>query len=100
VDAVLAAYRANGLAVVGADGVRTALELGQVEELVITADPSSIPPAASAVHAAGSEPTAEERTADELIGKARLTAARLRFIEDRSLLAPVGGVAAVLRFKL
>jgi peptide subunit release factor 1 (eRF1) len=41
----------------------------------------------------------EERTADELVAKARQTAARIHFIEDASLLAPVGGVGALLRFR-
>jgi peptide subunit release factor 1 (eRF1) len=45
-------------------------------------------------------PTLEERTADELIVKARQTAATVRIVQDRSLLASVGGVGAFLRFKI
>jgi peptide chain release factor subunit 1 len=101
VDALVSAYRAGGLAVVGGEGVRMALELGQVEELVITADPTIIERAgASVAPSSGAERTPEEMIADELIVKARSTAARIRFIEDPELLAPYGGVAAFLRFKL
>jgi len=101
VDALIGAYRANGLAVVGPENVRAALELGQVEELVIAAAPATID-ASSAVPSdtGGADRTPEERTADELIAKATQTAARVRFIEDQTLLAPVGGVGAFLRFKL
>jgi peptide subunit release factor 1 (eRF1) len=45
------------------------------------------------------EPTAEERAADELVTKARQTAATVRFIEDPAPLSAVGGVGALLRFK-
>jgi peptide subunit release factor 1 (eRF1) len=37
---------------------------------------------------------------DELITRAQQTAARIRFIEDASLLADVGGVGALLRFRI
>jgi len=101
VEALIGAYRGNGLAVVGVDAVRRALELGQVDELVIAARPDALDPAArSTTQREPSERTAEERAADELIVKARETAAKTRVIEDASLLAAVGGVAATLRFKL
>jgi len=59
-----------------------AFELGQVDELLITA-------------------AAEGSDADqELIRLASNTSASVRFIEDASLLEPVGGVGAFLRFKL
>jgi peptide subunit release factor 1 (eRF1) len=82
VEELIGAYRANGLATAGAANVSRAFELGQVDELVITASP---------------EPTGE---ANELILQARNTSAKMRFIEDASLLEPVGGVGAFLRFKL
>ena len=66
----------------GADNVRRALELGQVDELVITA---------------AAESTAEN---NELVLQARNTSAKIRFIQDASLLEPVGGVGAFLRFKV
>ncbi|HEY3042828.1 MAG TPA: Vms1/Ankzf1 family peptidyl-tRNA hydrolase [Vicinamibacterales bacterium] len=84
VEELLGAYRANGLAVVGVDETRKALERGQVDELVITASPASI----------------GERAADELVAKARQTAATICFIEDPALLSAVGSVGALLRFKV
>ena len=61
-DELLGAYRANGLAVVGIEATRKALEMGQVDELVIAAPPP------------------DERAGDELVAKARQTAARIRFV--------------------
>jgi peptide subunit release factor 1 (eRF1) len=40
------------------------------------------------------------KLADELVTRARQTAARIRFIEDEHLLADVGGVGALLRFRV
>jgi peptide chain release factor subunit 1 len=100
VEALMNAYRSNGLGVVGVEPTRKAFELGQVDELVITSRPETI---GGMKHAAGErlpERSAEERTADELIANARNTSAKIRFIEDSSLLASVGGVGAFLRFKL
>ena len=78
VEALFDAYRGRGLGVVGVDATRRALELGQVDELLIA--------------------EAEER--DELIAKATQTAARITVVQDASLLAAVGGVGALLRFTL
>jgi peptide subunit release factor 1 (eRF1) len=82
VDQLIGAYRANGLAVVGIDETRKALEMGQVDELVIASPPP------------------DERAADELVAKARQTAATIRIIQDPAVLATVGGVGALLRFKV
>jgi peptide subunit release factor 1 (eRF1) len=82
VEAALGAYRANGLAVVGPEKTAEALEMGGVDELLITGSP------------------ADERALDELLAKARQTAAKIRFIEDASMLSATGGVAALLRFKV
>jgi len=101
VEALVSAYRAGGLAVLGPASVRAAFEIGQVEELVITADPTIISTDDVATRpASDAERTPAEVTADELIVKARSTSARLRFIEDASLLSPFGGVGAFLRFRL
>ena len=43
--------------------------------------------------------TTRESLADELVTRARQTSAKIRFVEDVSLLEPVGGVGAFLRFK-
>jgi peptide chain release factor subunit 1 len=100
VDALLGAYRSGGLAAVGVDATLRAFELGQVDELLITAAPDTIDPAAGKGGADGDERSAEERAADELVVRANQTAATIRFIEDPALLAGVGGVGAFLRFKL
>jgi peptide subunit release factor 1 (eRF1) len=77
------AWRAGGLAVAGLEATMRALEIREVEELLI---------AARADRVAG--------PADELVARAQQNAARIRFIEDDSLLADVGGVGALLRFKI
>ena len=43
---------------------------------------------------------ASVRLADELVTRAKQTAARITFIEDPSLLEDYGGVAALLRFRI
>jgi peptide chain release factor subunit 1 len=102
VDQLIGAYRANGLACVGVENTRRAFEMGQVDELIITAVPDAIDVKSPAETAEpdSTEGTAEERTAGELIVLARTTAAKIRFIEDASLLDAVGGVGAFLRFKV
>jgi peptide chain release factor subunit 1 len=91
VHTMLDAWRAGGLGVAGIDDTRLALEMGQVEELLITADAPSL-------DAHGG--TDAETLANELVSKAQQTSARIRFIEDPALLAAVGGVGAILRFTL
>jgi len=82
VDAVLCAYRANGLAVIGAEATRRALDNGQVDELLIAVSGG-----------------VSEDEADDLIARARNTSARVRFVGDASLLEPAGGVGASLRYR-
>ena len=103
VEGLLGEYRANGLATVGVENTKLALEMGQVDELVLTAIPDVIDVPNTATPGdteQGRGRSPEERTADELIVKARQTGARICFIEDGSLLASVGGVGAFLRFAL
>jgi peptide subunit release factor 1 (eRF1) len=109
VEALLGAYRANGLGCVGVDETRLALERGQVDELVIATVPELLdtdPIMANRAttgaeqRSASPEGTPEERVANELIVKARQTSAKIRFIEEAALMAAVGGVGAFLRFKL
>ena len=99
-EALLNAYRGGGLAVIRLEPTRRALDLGQVDELVIAAQPSAVEVgnADAASHQSGA--SKQERAADELVVKARQTSARIRFVEDSSLLLPLGGVGAFLRFKL
>ena len=101
VEALLGAYRANGLAAVGVQATLKALESGRVDEVLVTAAADAIDVGAGQpVRGGGPARTlsAEERAADSLIAEARRTAARIRFIEDASLLKAVGGVGAFLRF--
>jgi peptide chain release factor subunit 1 len=87
VQATIDAYRAGGLAAVGPAETLAALEVGQVDELYLTP--------AETFRLDG-----QEIAADEFVSRARQTSARVRFIEDAALLAPVDGVAATLRFRL
>lgn len=120
VDAAIGAYRAGGLGVVGPQDTLAALIKGQVEELLITADMQRMRPVPVGTvvgrgkEASVSEPVLEAvaagepaeappetvRLADDLIARAKQTAARITFIEDPELLSEYGGVAALLRFKI
>jgi peptide subunit release factor 1 (eRF1) len=90
-----------------------ALQNGQDDELIIAASPETLKPmqnlpddaAPGEVVADTSAPqgTADEnrlKLSDELVTRAQQTAARVRFIEDHALLADVGGVGALLRFRI
>jgi peptide chain release factor subunit 1 len=88
---VLDAQRAGGLGAAGVDETRAALANGQVHELLITATPG-------AVTAAAGQDAAD--VAEELVAQARRTSAAVHFVEDGSLLEPVGGVAARLRYRV
>jgi peptide chain release factor subunit 1 len=120
VDAAVGAYRAGALGVVGPEETLAALLKGQVDELLISAsmqqmhgvpmgktigsanDAVLLEPVVettSAGEAADSSPEVV-RLADELITKAKQTAARITFIEDPELLKNYGGVAALLRFAI
>jgi peptide chain release factor subunit 1 len=112
-QALLDAARAHGLGVVGPEDTLQALDMGQVEELLITAQPDRlrrakslpVPVTPGPVEVDTSAPSAELdterlRLADELVTKAQQTSARIRFIENPDLLADVGGVGALLRFRI
>lgn len=120
VEAAVGGYRSGGLGIVGPEDTLDALMKGQVDELLLTAHvrqlsgiPQSSPLATAddtglaepavettaAGEAAGTDPKVI-RLADELVTKAQQTAARITFIEDPALLAPYGGVAALLRFRI
>ena len=113
VDELLNAWQSGGLGVAGPEATLSALQLGQVDELIITATPELLKPvqklpddaAPGDVQASTSAPqgTADEKRlklADELVTRAHQTAARIRFIEDDNLLAGIGGVGALLRFRI
>ena len=91
VQAMLDGWAAGGLGVAGPDATLDALAKGQVEELLIAARPDAI------------EATSDGdrvRLAGELVAGAQQNGARVRFVEDESLLAGVGGVGAILRFRI
>jgi peptide chain release factor subunit 1 len=113
VEAMIGAWRGNGLAVAGAEDTLQALEMGQVEELLIAASPAALRHPDGVPEGSAAEPVALETSApdtgldpklmtlaDELVTKAQATAARIRFIEDPQLLSEVGGVGALLRFRI
>lgn len=122
VEAAIGSYRAGGLGVVGPEDTLDALIKGQVDELLIdstvrelqgVAEGSAVQ-AAAAIGGSGDERLVETvaageaaeaapdtvRFADELITKATQTSSRITFVEDSSLLADYGGVAALLRFRI
>jgi peptide subunit release factor 1 (eRF1) len=113
VERMLDGWRGNGLGVAGPEATLDALVMGQVEELLITADPAvlhqprpaeaGVQPSTAAVQTSSPGRTADDARmtlAGELITKAQQTSARIRFIENPDLLADVGGVGALLRFRL
>jgi peptide chain release factor subunit 1 len=110
VDALLDAYRAGGLGVVGFERTSEALENGQVDELLISSSLVQLqgvhgiePALAEADDTGVTEPVEKVDAAlrvDEIVAKARLTDAKVTFVEDASLLAPVGGVGALLRYRI
>jgi peptide chain release factor subunit 1 len=116
VERAVGAYRAGGLGVVGPEDTLDALVKGQVEELLISSTVGELQPVgASRQEAVTGEPpprveaaageaaqaaTGTVRLAEDLIAKATQTAERITFVEDQALLAPYGGVAALLRFRI
>ena len=88
VERLLGEYRAGGLAAVGPEEVRRALETGQADELLISAALDR--PAGSAA----------EQAAGEFVAMAGRTGTRVTFVEDSKLLAPADGVGAFLRYRL
>ncbi len=113
VERMLNAWRANGLGVVGPEDTLKALSMGQVEELVVVASPgmlratASLPPDSApgpvdvdtSAPADGIDPN-RLKLADELVTRAQQTSARIRFVENADLLYEVGGVGALLRFRI
>ena len=113
VGELLDAWRSGGLGVAGPEATLRALELGQVEELFITGSIATLKPVqrlpddaapgpvdadTSAPQGAGDETTL--KLSSELFTRAQQTGARIRFIEDPALLAEIGGVGALLRFRI
>lgn len=91
VDTMRDAWLGHQLGVAGPDDTLRALSMSAVEELLIVADPDKL-----------ARPTGPERAtlANELVTMAQQQSARIRFIEDATLLEDVGGVGAILRFRI
>lgn len=120
VEAAIGGYRAGGLGVVGPEDTLDALVKGQVDELLLTANMHALRDVSNeAVRAMANDSTLLEpavepaaggeaaeasprvvRLADELVTRAKQTAATVTFIEDATLLQDYGGVAALLRFTI
>ena len=113
VDELIGAWRSGGLGVAGPESTLSALQLGQVDELIITAIPGTLKavqklpedaaPGEVVAETSAPQGAADEarlKLSDELVTRAQQTGARIRFIEDANLLADVGGVGALLRFRI
>src|SRR5919202_5512662 len=117
VQELLDQYRAGGLAVVGSTDTLEALAMGQVEELFIAARQQNVEGDREDVAILSDNEVAEPFVAgqdgavanidpdslivaDDLVTRARQTSARITFIEDATLLEEVGGVGAILRYRI
>jgi peptide subunit release factor 1 (eRF1) len=111
VQELVGAWQSSGLAAVGPAATLKALQMGQVEELLISATLQSLrktrlPDDSAPGHVKaetstpGSVDEAQLKLADELVTRAQQTSARVRFIEDPELLKEFGGVGALLRFRI
>ncbi len=110
VEKFLGEFRGDNLAVAGVPDTLAALSNGQVEELVIASstqrlkyDEAEVKKVLEAYQAIaeGPEVLNEKSIADELVRRARqLSAARVTFIEDATRLEHVGGVGALLRYRI
>lgn len=106
---------ASNLGVTGVSATLAALSTGQVQEMLILANPDRIQYNAARVEkvledfAPGDDNSANDalpdttekrQVLDELIVRAINSAAKIRFIEDATLLMGIGGVGAILRYKI
>ncbi|HEV2835701.1 MAG TPA: hypothetical protein VGW58_10310, partial [Pyrinomonadaceae bacterium] len=110
VDRLLNEYRADDLGVAGVPETLAALSNGQVEEMLITAtadqlqfDAEEVKKVLEVYETDGQlPPELDHRTvADELVRRANLlSSARVTFIEDDTRLQQLGGVGALLRYRI
>jgi peptide subunit release factor 1 (eRF1) len=89
---------------VGAQATIAALTLGQVDGLLVSASSDAVHDDidADAPVADGTDVNPRDGTsiAEQVVRLARKTGAHITFIEDSALLADVGGVGAMLRYRL
>jgi len=107
VERLMNEYRADDLGVAGVAETLAALSNGQVEEMLITKSAGNLTYDESEVEKVlkiygGGPSRLDDRTiADELVRRATaLSSARVTFIEDASLLEPLGGVGAFIRYRV
>jgi peptide subunit release factor 1 (eRF1) len=110
VERLLNEYRADDLGVAGVPDTLAALSNGQVEEMLIVAaadnlafDEEEVKKVLEIYEPDGElPPQLDKRTvADELVRRANvLSSARVTFIEDDTRLQQVGGVGAILRYRI
>jgi len=107
VERLMNEYRADDLGVAGVAETLAALSNGQAEEMLITKSAGDLKydegEVANVLKTYGDTPAKlDHRTiADELIRRAtELSSAQVTFIEDSSLLEPVGGVGAFIRYRV
>lgn len=105
-------WHSGGLGVAGPEATLSAFQMGQVDELIITGSVDSLKPVQKLPEDAAGQMQADTSAPDgpvdsnrlnlsaELIKRAQQTSASIRFIEDASLLQEVGGVGALLRFRI
>ena len=109
VEQLLGEFRGDNLAVAGVPDTLAALSNGQVEEMLIVAaadglkfDEEEVRKVLEIYKADDIPEMLDERgIADELVRRAnQLSAARVTFIEDSTRLAQLGGVGALLRYRI
>jgi peptide subunit release factor 1 (eRF1) len=110
VERLLNEYRADDLGVAGVPETLAALSNGQVEEMLIAAKPESIQYDEAEVEKVLKlypsdvvlpESLDQRTVADELVRRANvLSSAKVTFIEDSTRLERVGGVGALLRYRI
>lgn len=110
VERLLNEYRGDDLGVAGVPETLAALSNGQVEEMLIASKPESIQYDEEEVRKVltlyrGEEPLPDEldqrSVADELVKRAStLSSATITFVEDSTRLEQMGGVGALLRYRV
>jgi peptide chain release factor subunit 1 len=110
VERLLNEFRADDLGVAGVPETLAALSNGQVEELLIAANPESLQYDKDEVEKVltlyrGEQPLPDEldqrSVADELVRRANvLSSAKVTFIEDSTRLELLGGVGGFLRYRI
>lgn len=108
VERMLNQFRSGQLGVAGVEDTLAALELGQVDTLLVAASPDQVRDDGAAADGgngsggdgANGNGAQDVPAVERLIRMARQTGAAITFIEDRALLADVEGVGALLRFRV